>query len=280
VQIKPRSVAGALAAGRLLALVLTLMAPAAAWARMAVAPAAQPALFDKIFGYDRALGDRSRLQVLLVGGEGDAADLAQLETGFRQLGIRAEQVAAAAVGERLGPGVVVYLTAETATPAMLDQLAAARVLSIGGDPALAESGRAAVALGDNAGKPEIVVNLDRVATEGHDFPAQMLKVARVVRGAGQPAMAVAIQPPVLITLQKPTYPVVARRMGIQGDVVMRVQVDAAGSVVGVELVQGVSKTAGIDDVALRAARTAKFKPATQGGRPVPASYTLTLPFRL
>jgi TonB family protein len=264
-----------------LVLALILMMPATGWAQgMAVAPAAQPALFDKIFGYDRALGDRSRLQVLLVGGEGDAASLAQIEAGFRQLGIRAEQVAAAAVGARLGPGTVVYLTGETATPAMLEQLARARVLSIGGDPALAESGRAAVALGDNAGKPEIVVNLDRVAAEGHDFPAQMLKLARVVRGAGQPVVAAAIQPPVLVSLDKPPYPPVARRMGIQGDVVMRVQVDAAGSVVGVELVQGVSKTAGIDDVALRAARTAKFKPATQGGRPVAGSYTLTLPFRL
>lgn len=265
-----RAMAGALG------LALALLSPVMAGARMVVAPAAQPPLFDKIFGYDRALGDRARLQVLLVRSEAEAAALAEIEAGFRQLGIRAEQVAAAAVGSRLAPGVVVYLTAESATPAMLEQLARARVLTIAGDPALAEGGRAAVALGDHAGKPEIVVNLDRVAAEGHDFPAQMLKVARVVRGTAQPGY----QPPVLVSFDKPSYPEVARRMRVQGDVVMRLQVDAAGAVTGVELIKGVSQSSGIDDAALRAARSARFKPAMQEGKAVAASYTLTLPFRL
>ena len=257
---------------------LALLAPAFAQAqRMSVPPAAQPALFDKIFGYDRSLGDRDRLQVLLAGSH---PAFAELEAGFRQLGIRAEQVPAASLGARLGPGVVVYLTGETATPALLEQIVRAKALSIAGDPALAESGRAAVALGDAAGKPEIVVNLDRVTAEGHDFPAQLLKVARVVRAGGAPAAAGAVQPPVLLGFEKPQYPTVARRMGVQGDVVMRLQVDAAGAVTGVELVKGVSETAGIDAAALRAARTARFKPATQNGKPVPSSYTLTLPFRL
>ena len=259
-------------------LALALLLPAAALSqRMAVPAAAQPALFDKIFGYDRALGDRGRLQVLIVGSGTPA--LAELEAGFRQLGIRAEQVAAGAVGARLGPGAVVYLTVETATPALLEQVARAKALSIAGDPALAEGGRVAVALGDNAGKPEIVVNLDRLAAEGHDFPAQLLKVARVVR-AGAPPAAAGVQPPVLVTFQKPEYPIVARRMGVQGDVVMRLQVDATGAVTGVELVKGVSQTAGIDEAAVKAARSARFRPATQDGRPVPSSYTLTLPFRL
>ena len=260
-------------------LALALLAPLAASAqKMAVAPGAQPATFEKIFGYDRALGDRSKLQVLIVADAATPA-LTELEGAFRSLGIRAERVAPGALASRLAPGVVVYLTAESATPALLEQVARAKVLSIGGDPALAEAGRVGVALGDAGGKPEIVVNLDRVTAEGHDFAAQMLKVSRVVRPSGG-AQAGAVQPPVLMSITKPEYPAVARRMGVQGDVVMRLQVDASGAVTGVEMIKGVSETAGIDAAALRAARTAKFKPGTLDGKPVPSSYTLTVPFRL
>lgn len=250
--------------------------------RAAVPPAAQPALFDKVFGYDRALGDRGRLQVLLVRGAGDPAALDELEAGFRALGIQAEQIEPAGLAGRLAPGVVVYLTPETATPELLAGLAQAKVLSIGGDAALAESGRAAVALGGSAGKPDIVINLDRVEAEGHDFPAQFLKLARVVRGT-RPAgreVAAGFTPPELLGLSKPPYPTIARRMRVEGDVVMRLEVDASGAVTGVEVVKGVSEAAGIDAVAVKAAHTARFKPAMQDGKPVPSSYLLTLPFRL
>jgi TonB family protein len=247
---------------------------------MAVPPASQPAVFDKIFGYDRTLGDRAALQVLIVRGAADQPALAELEAGFRQLGIPVERVPASAVAARLGPGVVVYLTDETATPAMLEQIARAHALSVSGDPLLAERGRASVALGDSGGKPEIVVNLDRVGTEGHDFSAQMLKVSRVVRGGGSATPAAGFQAPVLAGFDRPEYPVVARRMRVQGDVVLRLQVDAAGAVTGVELVKGVGGTAGLDETAMRAARTAKFRPAMRDGKAVPSVYTLTVPFRL
>lgn len=259
-------------------LALLLGAAAARGQRAPLAPGAQPAVFEKIFGYDRALGDKAAVQVLIV--RGAAPPPAELEQGFRGLGIRAEQVPASEVGGRLGPGVVVYLTDETATPAMLDQIAKARVLSVAGDPALAESGRASVALADSGGRPEIVVNLDRVGAEGHDFPAQLLKVARVVRGAASPAGGSGFQPAVIVSFDRPAYPMVARRLGAQGDVVMRLQVDATGAVTQVELVKGVSASGGIDAAAMQAARTARFKPATQDGKPVASVYTLTVPFRL
>jgi TonB family protein len=265
------------------ALLLALLAPAAADAQKALAPAAQPAMFDKIFGYDRALGDRNSLRVLLVRSPG-AAGLAEIETEFEKLGIQAEQVAADAVAGRLGPAVVVYLSGDNATPALLEQIATAKALSITGEPALVDAGRAAVSVADNGGRQEIVVNLERVGREGHVFQAQLMKIARVVRGADSPAPPAGgggeTRAPVLVHLDRPAYPEVARRSRVEGDVVMRLQVDTNGAVTSVELLRGVDRAPGMAEAALRAARGARFRPALRDGKPVAGVYTLTMPFRL
>jgi protein TonB len=115
----------------------------------------------------------------------------------------------------------------------------------------------------------------------------MLRVARVVRAGGGAAPAAPAPvsgdnatPPVLVGFVKPVYPEMARRLREQGDVVVRLQIDAMGRVTGAELVRGVAGNGGIDDAALQAARNARFRPATRDGKPVPATYTLTVPFRL
>jgi protein TonB len=244
-----------------------------------------------VFGFDRAL-DRSSLQVLIVQDEAAATALAEVLQGFQRAGIKAEVVPAASLAARLGPGAVVYLTPETATPALLEQVARARALSITGQASLVDGGRAAVGLEDAGGKAQIVVGVDRVAAEGHDFQAQMLKVARVVKtgaaATGAPAAPAApaaaaagdgSKPPVLVAFDRPDYPTMARRMRVEGEVVMRLHVDEVGRVTGVDLVSGVGR-AGVDEVALGAARNARFRPATRGGKPVPSTYLLTLPFRL
>ena len=273
---------------RALLLAAALGACAAA-APAAVPPASQAATFQKVFGFDRAL-QGSSLQVLLLGEEPAAAPLAALREGFERAGIRAAVVDPDEVVARLGAGVVVYLSGEQATAELLDELARARVLTITGDVALVEAGRAAVGLEEAGGRTQIVVHPGRVSAEGHDFEAGMLRVARMVRAGGGPAAPAAAAapapapdkptPPVLVGFQKPAYPEVARRLRVEGDVVMRLHVDAQGKVTRVEVVTGVSTTSGIDAAAVSAARGARFRPATLDGRPVASTYLLTLPFRL
>jgi TonB family protein len=240
-----------------------------------VPPPLQATTFDKIFDFDRALGDRVKLKVLVVHDEGGREAATALQQAFSAAAIAAEPVALSAAGGRLQPGVVAYLLPGTATPDLLRAAAAAKVLTIAGDAALAEQGRASVGLAWKGDKAEIVVNLDRVAQEGHDFSAQLLKFARVVR-AGAAAEGPA---PVLIGLTKPDYPAVARRLRVEGDVTMRLAVDATGKVTDVEIVTGLGR-GGIDEAAIAAARTARFRPATRNGAPVASRYLLVIPFRL
>jgi TonB family protein len=238
-------------------------------------------MFEKVFGFDRTL-DRTSLQVLILRHEASDAALAELQRGFSRAGVRAEVVPLAAALGRLGPGVVVYLLPEHATPEVIERLSRARVLTITGEPGLVEAGQAAVSLEQEGSRTQVVLNPERLVAEGHSFEAQLMKVARVVRtGAGTAApQAAGFTPPALLVFEKPPYPERARRLGVEGDVVLRLQVDAQGRVTGVEVVTGVSRTGGIDDAAVAAARSARFRPAVQDGRAVPSTFLLTLPFRL
>lgn len=78
---------------------------------------------------------------------------------------------------------------------------------------------------------------------------------------------------------KPKYPEGARRRREEGAVTLELSVDANGAVVGVAVVEP-GLFAELRDAAVKAVRTARFKPGAAGGRPVPAKVRLTLNFRL
>jgi protein TonB len=74
------------------------------------------------------------------------------------------------------------------------------------------------------------------------------------------------------------YPRGARRAGLEGDVRLELVVSEAGEVVEVRVVQPAGN--GFDEAAVRLARRFRFRPATSGGRPVPARIPWTCKFRL
>lgn len=74
------------------------------------------------------------------------------------------------------------------------------------------------------------------------------------------------------------YPARARQRGVEGRVYLRVTVSETGAVEDVEVLKGIG--AGCDEAAARAARRSEFRPATVGGRPVPAYKTLLVRFRI
>lgn len=78
---------------------------------------------------------------------------------------------------------------------------------------------------------------------------------------------------------RPAYPLISRRMGEQGKVLLRVSVDAAGRPVDVQLNTG-SGSPRLDDAALEAVRRWRFAPARLGDLPVAASVIVPIVFSL
>lgn len=86
--------------------------------------------------------------------------------------------------------------------------------------------------------------------------------------------------PVLVRFDKPSYPPLARRMKVEGDVVVSLLVDETGRVLEARLIQGVREGVGLHQVALDSARRARYRPATKNGVRVKMWTTLKIPFRL
>jgi TonB family protein len=76
----------------------------------------------------------------------------------------------------------------------------------------------------------------------------------------------------------PRYPPIARRMGVQGPVVVRGVVRKDGTIDDVVVIRGL--TYGLGDAAREAVSRWKFRPATYKGQPIDVYYTVTVNFRL
>jgi periplasmic protein TonB len=104
------------------------------------------------------------------------------------------------------------------------------------------------------------------------------------RGSGTPGPAAPTTPVRINREAKPmqtvraTYPPMALRMGLEGDVTLRISIDSEGNVTDAEIIK--SGGAGFDDEALKAVRQARFEPAQNEGRNVPAVFTYVYHFRL
>jgi protein TonB len=75
----------------------------------------------------------------------------------------------------------------------------------------------------------------------------------------------------------PIYPELARRARLQGPVVLLMTVDERGLPIQVQVLEGAPA---FHEAALQAARQWRFEPARLEGRPVAASFRLTLKFSL
>jgi protein TonB len=78
---------------------------------------------------------------------------------------------------------------------------------------------------------------------------------------------------------KPDYPAEARRRGLQGKVVLLVEVSAAGLPASVAVASS-SGHAALDQAALAAVQRWRFSPATRGGAPVAGTAQVPIQFRL
>lgn len=76
----------------------------------------------------------------------------------------------------------------------------------------------------------------------------------------------------------PIYTEEARKAGVTGVVILEAIIDERGDVVNLKVLQGLPK--GLDQAALDAVKTWKFKPATLDGQPVKVYYTLTVNFTI
>lgn len=82
----------------------------------------------------------------------------------------------------------------------------------------------------------------------------------------------------ILSKPDPVYTEAARKLGLQGEIVLSVIFTASGSLRVVRVVEGLGH--GLDEAACHAAEAIRFKPAQRGGKPVDFPATLRVVFQL
>jgi TonB family protein len=90
--------------------------------------------------------------------------------------------------------------------------------------------------------------------------------------------AAAVQPVVILEKPSPVYTAEARKLGIEGEVLIQVVFPASGPVRVIRVTKGLGH--GLDEAAIRAAQQIRFKPALQESRPVDFPATVHIVFQL
>jgi len=114
-------------------------------------------------------------------------------------------------------------------------------------------------------------------------PAESVAAPTVVAKASTAGAGDAIEPPhfnvAYLNNPRPAYPPVARRLGLEGVVVLRVQVSARGTPEQVVIAQ-TSGASVLDDAALKAVQGWTFVPARRGDTPIAHAVDVPIRFRL
>jgi periplasmic protein TonB len=124
------------------------------------------------------------------------------------------------------------------------------------------------------------IAVPQAATQRSAAPSQPVqKQLKSLAPVGKPALSGcsdAPSKPRPISVPQPAYTEAARSAGIEGRVRVQLTVDEHGAVVNVKVLQGLGH--GLDEAALNAAKAARFEAATQCGKPVSATFTISMRF--
>jgi TonB family protein len=88
----------------------------------------------------------------------------------------------------------------------------------------------------------------------------------------------AVQPVVILEKPNPVYTEEARRLGLEGEVLIEVVFPTTGGVRVIRVTKGLGH--GLDEAAIRAAQQIRFRPALQQGKPVDFPATVHIVFQL
>ncbi|MEN9581976.1 MAG: hypothetical protein RJA70_4985 [Pseudomonadota bacterium] len=139
----------------------------------------QGAILGKALSYAQSL-KAEKANVLVVSRE-SVASVQPLVDAFNTVGTNVKLSGPESVDAELALWAdAAYIPPGQLTASIREFCITQKVLSMSGSVEDVEAGRAAMAVGVNGDKPQLVVNLSRVTAEGHKFSARLLQLARLV----------------------------------------------------------------------------------------------------
>ncbi len=170
-----------LTVGVLVLLLLVVPMSSSGAEEIAVPSSLQVALFKKLFDFDNTLKDKEELNLLIVYKGKTAPQIAdELVQEFKNLEISAKVLEVGDLNDQIEKASIIYVLAGVDMDSVRKFCIEKSVLSISGIPKFSEKGEVSIAIGEYEGKPKITLNMSLVTEEGHEFSADILKLAKVV----------------------------------------------------------------------------------------------------
>jgi TonB family protein len=130
-----------------------------------------------------------------------------------------------------------------------------------------------VAIGDNSGR----VSASRGTVQQAGFGSADVPAPPTVRSRPDEAVAKLV-PAEILSKPLPIYTDEARKLKIEGEVLLEVVLESSGRLRVVRVVHGLGH--GLDDAAIKAAEQIRFKPALHDGQPADSTAVLHIIFQL
>jgi hypothetical protein len=165
----------------MVAAILLLVTGSVGAEKMPVPFELQAELFKRIFSYDRALSDNESPVVFIVYATEEPMNKEELVRAFDKAGILSRFVRPAKLQEQAEIPSAVYLLPDVNTAQVEPFCTSGGILSISGVPSFADRGDVSVSIGEQNNRPQIIINLNRLRSEGHELSAELLKLARVIQ---------------------------------------------------------------------------------------------------
>jgi TonB family protein len=131
-----------------------------------------------------------------------------------------------------------------------------------------------VAVGDGSGR----VNTSRGTVRQSGFGGAEPVAAAQVRSTPAETAPSKLLPAEIISKPNPAYTEEARKLRIEGEVLLEVVFESSGQLRVERIVRGLGH--GLDEAAIRAAQQIRFKPALRDGRPADSTAVLHIVFQL
>ncbi len=139
----------------------------------------QAAILTKVLAYDQTLEQRGGGRLVLIVQAGKTAEAEVLARAFANVGTQTKVVTVAELDAAAAGAAAIYVWPDVPATEAARLAQKHGLLTMTGQPALVANGTLAVGLDLNeARRPQIIVHMARLKTEGHQLAAAVLRLAK------------------------------------------------------------------------------------------------------
>ncbi len=162
-----------------LLLALTMATGAAPPEEMPVPVKTQGIIIKKVLDYVTTL-EEDGLKILVIYANQPSQEVDEMILVLENVGLSPNPVALGQLSTNIESAAAIYVLPGVDGAEVRQLCGTHKVLSFSGVPELAEGGVVSIGIGKENNKPQIIVNMSTLQSEGHKLSSELLRLAKVI----------------------------------------------------------------------------------------------------